>query len=41
MTELKIRRRRDRLAMTLTELKQQASIEFNSVLLEQLASTHQ
>jgi hypothetical protein len=41
MTELKIRRRRDRLAMTLTELKQQASIEFNSVLLEQLASSHQ
>ena len=41
MTELKIRRRRDRLATTLTGLKQQASIEFNSVLLEQLASTDQ
>ena len=41
MTELKIRRRRDKLATTLIELKQQASIEFNSALLEQLASADQ
>jgi hypothetical protein len=41
MTELKIRQRRDSLATTLAELKQQASIQFNLALLEQLASTDQ
>ena len=41
MTELKIRQRRDSLATTLAELTQQASIQFNLALLEQLASTDQ